>query len=248
MADARGDRHEDIEAVWKHFDRAESFAKAMVEGESFAYSVSHDLRAPLRGIDGSSEAFLEDYGDAVDDAGREYLERVRQASQRMGQLIDDLLALSRVTRREMHNGPVDLSGLAASAAETLQTSAPDREVEFVTAEGVVGRGDPRLPRVVLENLLGNAWKFTGNKAGARIEFGQAEHERGKAYFVRDDGAGFDMAYADKLFGAFQRLHGMDEFAGSGIGLATVQRVIHRHGGEVWADGAVGQGAPFCFTI
>jgi PAS domain S-box-containing protein len=218
------------------------------ELESFSYSVSHDLRAPLRSIDGFSQILLEDYAEELDEAGRDYLARVRAASQRMGRLIDDLLDLSRMTRSEMRRERVDLSALAVGFAEELKRAQPERRVEFVVEGGLVVEGDGTLLRVVLENLLRNAWKFTGKQPGARIEFGVTEREGARAYFVRDDGAGFDEAYADKLFGAFQRLHGANEFEGTGIGLATVQRIIHRHGGRVWAEGRVGHGATFYFTL
>jgi PAS domain S-box-containing protein len=218
------------------------------ELESFSYSVSHDLRAPLRGIDGFSQALLEEYEDKLDDKGKGYLRRVRAASQRMGELIDDLLNLSRVTRREMRREAVDLSALARAIGAQLQKAHPDRRVDLVVAPGLSAEGDPHLLRVVLENLLGNAWKFTGARARARVEFGGALHEGTTAYCVRDNGVGFDMAYAGKLFGAFQRLHAMTEFPGTGIGLATVQRIVHRHGGRVWAEGEVDKGATFYFTL
>jgi light-regulated signal transduction histidine kinase (bacteriophytochrome) len=218
------------------------------ELEAFSYSVSHDLRAPLRGIDGFSQALLEDYSEVLDAAGRGYLQRVRAASQRMGQLIDDLLQLSRLMRAEMQLEPVDLSALAQKIAEDLHQTQPDRQVDFVIKSGMVVTGDERLLRAVMENLLSNAWKFTGKKERATIEFGVTDIEGRTAYFVRDDGAGFDMAYADKLFGAFQRLHRATEFEGTGIGLATVQRIIHRHGGRVWAEGKVDQGTTFYFTL
>jgi signal transduction histidine kinase len=218
------------------------------ELETFSYSVAHDLRAPLRGIDGFSQALLEDHGDRLDASGKDALQRVRAASQRMAQLIDDLLKLSRVTRSELHREPVDLSALARTIVADLQKAQPDREVIVVIAEGLAANGDPRLLRAVLENLLANAWKFTAKQPRARIEFGMTRHDGGRAYFVRDDGAGFDMAYADKLFGAFQRLHASSDFPGTGIGLATVQRIVHRHGGRVWAEGAVGRGATFYFTL
>ncbi len=218
------------------------------ELEAFAYSISHDLRAPLRGIDGFSQALLEDYAGEIDAQGQDYLRRVRNASQRMGQLIDDLLKLSRLTRGEMRRETVDLSGMAQTIASELQKTQPERQVECLITPGLSANGDERLLRVVLENLLGNAWKFTSKYTQARIEFGATEVEGESAYFVRDNGAGFDMAYADKLFGAFQRLHSVTEFEGTGIGLATVQRIIHRHGGRVWAEGAVEQGATFYFTL
>ena len=221
---------------------------ANTELESFSYSVSHDLRAPLRSIDGFSQALLEDYADKLDADGKGHLQRVRASTQRMGALIDDLLNLSRVTRGEMRSEPVDLTGMAQALAAELKKSAPDREVEFVIADGLSAQGDPRLLRIVIDNLLGNAWKYTSKHPRARIEFGFAQNNGHSAYFVRDDGAGFDMAYADKLFGAFQRLHRQAEFSGTGIGLATVQRIMHRHGGRVWAEGEVEKGATFYFTL
>ncbi|MCI0398087.1 MAG: ATP-binding protein [Chloroflexi bacterium] len=218
------------------------------ELEAFAYSVSHDLRAPLRVIDGFSEALLEDCAEQLDEQGKVYLERVRANTQRMGELIDALLTLSRVTRVEMSREPVDLSVLARSIAAGLQQREPQRQVEFVIESGLVVEGDAHLLHVALENLLNNAWKFSGKRPLARIEFGVLGDEAQATYFVRDDGAGFDMTYADKLFGAFQRLHSMSDFSGTGIGLATVQRIIHRHGGRVWAEGVLNQGATFYFTF
>jgi len=218
------------------------------ELEAFAYSVSHDLRAPLRSIDGFSQVLLEDYTDKLDDEGKNYLQRVRSASQRMAQLIDDLLNLSRLTRGKMRYETVDLSALAQTIAMELQQSQPERDVAFTIALGLVAKGDAHLLQVALENLLGNSWKFAKKRGRVRIEFGYAETNGQPAYFVRDNGVGFDMAYADKLFGAFQRLHSHSEFEGAGIGLATVQRIIHRHGGDIWAESAVGQGATFYFTL
>ncbi|UBF25802.1 GAF domain-containing protein [Kovacikia minuta CCNUW1] len=219
------------------------------ELEAFAYSVSHDLRAPLRSIDGFSQAILEDYTACLDETGQDYLRRIRSATQRMGQLIDDLLTLSRVTRSELRQETVNLSALAQAIATDLHQSDPSRAVEFAIQENLIDTGDPRLLRVVLINLLDNAWKFTSKKATARIEFNVTIQEDGKKiYFAKDDGSGFDMAYADKLFGPFQRLHSMSEFPGNGIGLATIQRIIHRHGGRVWAEGILGQGATFYFTL
>ena len=232
--------------------RAVALEAANRELEAFSYSVSHDLRSPLRSIDGFSQALLEDYGNRLDDAGKDYLRRVRAASQRMAQLIDDLLQLSRLTRKEMIVAEVDLSGMARGIAANLRTADPQRAVEFCIADGLVVKGDGQLLEVMLENLLGNAWKFTGKQAHARIEFARTRSEGQEAYqetfYVRDNGAGFDMDYADKLFGAFQRLHAAAEFEGTGIGLANVQRIITRHGGQVWAEGQVGQGATFYFTL
>jgi signal transduction histidine kinase len=229
-------------------ERTVELEAANKELEAFSYSVSHDLRAPLRSIDGFSQSLLEDYADKLDGQGQDDLQRVRSASQRMGQLIDDMLELSRVTRSEIQRQAIDLSSLARTVAAELQNSEPQREVEFIVAEGVTVKCDPRLLRLVLENLLGNAWKFTAKHRRARIEFGVTQSNGKPAYFVRDDGAGFDMAYAGKLFGAFQRLHAMTEFKGTGIGLATVQRIIRRHGGHVWAEGKLEQGATFYFTL
>jgi PAS domain S-box-containing protein len=211
-------------------ERGAQLEAANKELEAFAYSVSHDLRSPLRSIDGFSQALLEDYGDALDGEAQRYLQRVRAASQRMSHLIDDLLMLSRLTRSEMRLESVNLSALAQAIAAELRQAEPERQVEFAIAPNVTVRADMQLMRVALENLLGNAWKFTAKHPVARIEFGVLSQSGDQAvYFVRDDGAGFNMAYADKLFGAFQRLHTPAEFSGSGIGLATVQRIIHRHG-------------------
>jgi PAS domain S-box-containing protein len=218
------------------------------ELEAFSYSVSHDLRAPLRSMDGFSQAILEDYGDKLDEKGRDALRRIRAASQRMGLLIDDLLNLSRISRREVDRRKVDLSALAHDIVGNLQKTQPGREVEINIAEGLIDEGDKRLLYVLLQNLLGNAWKFTEKRAKARVEFGVSQVDGRPAYFVRDNGAGFDMAYVDKLFRPFQRLHDLTDFSGTGIGLATVQRIIHRHGGQVWAEGKVEKGATFYFTL
>jgi len=218
------------------------------EMESFAYSVSHDLRAPLRSIDGFSLALLEDYEDKLDEGGKDYLRRVRSATQKMALLIDDILKLSRITRSELTFETVNLSDLAGSIAAELQRDEPERTVEFVITKGLTTRGDARLLKVVLDNLLGNAWKFTSSHAEAHIEFGSSLIDGNTAYFIRDDGAGFDPKYADKLFVTFQRLHTEMEFSGTGIGLSLVQHIIHRHGGRVWAEGAVEQGATFWFTV
>jgi PAS domain S-box-containing protein len=227
---------------------AAQLESANAELDAFAYSVSHDLRAPLRSLDGFSQALLEDYRDRLDAQGTDYLQRVRSASQRMAQLIDDLLNLSHVTRTQMEVGPVDLSTMAHGVTAELRKRDPSRQVEFAIAPALVVQADRGLMGVVIENLLGNAWKFTGKRDAAHIELGVTRHNGSPAYFVRDDGAGFDMTYADKLFGAFQRLHGTADFAGTGIGLATVQRIIHRHGGRVWAEAAPERGATFYFTL
>jgi signal transduction histidine kinase len=219
------------------------------ELDAFSYSVAHDLRAPLRSIDGFSLALLEDYGESLDDGGRQFLGYVRESAQQMGRLIDDLLALSRVTRSNFSREPVDLSALAAAVAGHLERTQPQRRVEWVIAGGLSAQGDPRLLRIALENLLGNAWKFTGKCNAARIEVGVRRAADGQPeFFVADNGAGFDPAYSAKLFGVFQRLHNVEEFEGTGIGLATVQRIVHRHGGAIHAHGEVDKGASFHFTL
>lgn len=218
------------------------------ELDAFSYSVAHDLRAPLRSLDGFSLALLEDYAPKLDDEGRAYLGYIRESAQQMARLIDDLLALSRVTRSEFRRERVDLTQIARATAGRLQRSQPERQVELVIAEGLAADGDASLLALVLENLIGNAWKYSGKRASARIEVGAMSNGGRKVHFVRDNGAGFDMAYAAKLFGVFQRLHTAREFEGTGIGLATVQRIIRRHGGHVWADGKVDHGATFYFTL
>jgi PAS domain S-box-containing protein len=229
-------------------ERTAQLQTANRELEAFCYSVSHDLRAPLRSLDGFSQALLEDCSDKLGAQGQDYLRRVRASSQRMAQLIDDLLNLSRVSRVEMSRELVDLSKMAREVAEELRVTAPQRDAEFVVAEGLVTETDPRLMRIVLTNLIGNAWKFTGKQPHPRIEFGCSGEQGHKEYFIRDNGAGFDPAYVGKLFGAFQRLHATNDFPGTGIGLATVQRIIQRQGGRVWAEGKIDQGATFHFTL
>jgi len=218
------------------------------ELESFSYSVSHDLRAPLRGIDGYSQALLEDYGEQLPAEGQRYLERIRSSAQRMATLIDDLLNLAHVTRAQIKFVPVDLTRLAEDILSELERTHPERRVEWTVAPNLTVGGDSRLLQVVLDNLLNNAWKYTSKQEQAQIEFGSKQEGDEIIYFIHDNGAGFDMAYADKLFGAFQRLHTASEFPGSGIGLATVQRIIHRHGGRIWAEGAVDKGATLFFTL
>ena len=237
----------------KRADEALRNAKDAIEDanrelESFSYSVAHDLRSPLRTIAGFSEALLEDHGTQLDAQGTKFLQSIRGSAQHMAQLIEDLLGLSRVTRSDLNRARVDLSALARGIAERLQLTEPARRVELVIEPDVLGEGDARLLALVLENLLGNAWKFTASRDPARIEFGVIRDADRTATFVRDNGAGFDMAYVDRLFGVFQRLHSSSEFEGTGIGLATVHRIIRRHGGRVWAEGAVDRGATFYFTL
>jgi len=228
--------------------RALELQAANSELDAFAYSVSHDLRAPLRSIDGFSQVLLEDYAAQLDQAGRDSLQRVRAASQRMATLIDDLLKLARVTRTEMRTERVDLSGMAREIVLDIQRTSPDRQVEFAIAPGLEAQGDSRLLRVVLDNLLRNGWKYTGKQPQPRVEFTAVDENGGRVFVVKDNGAGFDMKYADKLFGVFQRLHSSAEFEGTGVGLATVRRIINRHGGRIWAEGIVDQGATFYFTL
>ena len=218
------------------------------ELESFCYSVSHDLRAPLRSIDGFSQALLEDYSGALEGMGQDYLQRVRSSTQRMGQLIDDLLKLSRVVRTDMTRTNVDMAILAKNAEAQLRERYPERDVEFVVDGDLCAGGDERLILTMFENLIGNAWKFTAKAVSAKVEVGVLEQDGRKVYYVKDNGAGFDEAYVHKLFEPFQRLHSMEEYEGTGVGLATVQRVIRRHGGEVWAEGKVDQGATIYFTL
>ncbi len=219
------------------------------ELEAFSYTASHDLRAPLRSLDGFSQFLLEDYGDKLNEEGRSYLERIRLNAQRMGLLITDMLALSKVSRAELRRDDVDLSALVLSILEELRESQPERIVEWDIESGVSAAADPRLLRAALENLLGNAWKFTSKTPDARIRFGRvAGAQQPPVYFIADNGAGFDMAYAERMFQPFQRLHRAAEFEGTGIGLATVQRIIHRHGGWIRAEGKVDGGATFFFTL
>ncbi len=228
--------------------RAAQLETANKELEAFSYSVSHDLRAPLRSIDGFSHALLEDYSEQLPDEGKSYLERVRAAAQRMAVLIDDLLNLSRVTRTQLQPKFINLSHMAEEIAQSLQESEPGRQVTFSITPDLMVEGDPHLLRIVLENLLSNAWKFTSKQEKPVIEFGQKAHVKERTFYVRDNGVGFNMAYADKLFGVFQRLHSVSEFPGTGVGLATVQRIIAIHGGRIWAESAEGEGATFYFTL
>lgn len=234
--------HEDLKR------RAADLEVANKELEAFNYSVSHDLGNPLSAIDGMSWALQQHYADRLDDRGKHYLDRIRAACKRMQQLIEDLLHLSRASRSEMQVQRVDLSQLAQKIAQQLQQAHPERQVEFDIAAGVAAEGDECLLQIALENLLGNAWKYTGKKPVARITFGVTQQQGETVYFVRDDGAGFDMESAGQLFVAFRRLHKKEEFDGTGIGLATVERIIHRHGGRIWAEAEVGKGATLYFTL
>ncbi len=218
------------------------------ELEAFSYTVAHDLRAPLARIDGFSQALLELQNDRLDDEGRRYLHRVRAGTQRMCRLVDDLLMLSQVSRMEMRRERVDLSAMARSIVADLRQREPDREVEFIVHPSLSVLGDADLLNSALFNLFDNSWKFTGKHQAARIEFGEVEKDGELVFFVRDDGAGFDMASSDRLFQAFQRLHSSSEFAGSGVGLATVARIVKRHGGRLWAEGALERGATFYFSL
>lgn len=218
------------------------------ELESFSYSVSHDLKAPLRSIDGFTRAILESQAGRLDEQGVQDFDRVRAAAQRMGLLIDGLLELSRITRHHLKTQPVDITAIARETAARFKDAEPHRNAEFVIAAGLRAEADEHLLRVVLENLIGNAWKYTSKKPAARIEVGSLSEGGRTVYFVRDDGAGFDMAYADKLFTAFQRLHLSADFPGTGIGLATVKRIVARHGGRIWAESAPAKGAAFFFTL
>jgi len=230
------------------FERTAELENVNKELETFSYSVSHDLRTPLRSIEGFSQVLLEDYQDTLDDTAKSYLDRVRKATQHMGNLIDDMLKLSRVTRSEFYRASVDLSTMVREILEKLQKDNSDRTVDVIIQEGVFVNGDPNLLNIALENLVGNAWKFTSREEKSQVEFGTTVKEGKTVYFIRDNGVGFDMTYVDKLFGAFQRLHTTLEFPGTGIGLATVQRIINRHGGQVWVEAKVGKGATFYFTL
>ena len=230
-------------------DRTAELQIANKELEAFSYAVSHDLRAPLRHINGYSQMLLEDCADTLSEEGQSHIQRIRNATQRMGQLIEDLLRLSRTTQAPVRRDEVDLTAMVQEIVSSLQSDSPGRQVDFIIASRISAFGDPRLLRVVIENLLGNAWKYTGKIPHGRIEVGSMTAPDGKAtFYVRDNGAGFDMARANKLFGVFQRLHSERDFPGSGVGLATVQRIIHKHGGRIWAEAAVDQGAGFYFTL
>jgi PAS domain S-box-containing protein len=228
--------------------RAAQLEAANKELEAFSYSVSHDLRAPLRSIDGFSHVLLEDYSDQLPDEGRNYLERVRAAAQRMAVLIDDLLNLSRLTRTALQPKFINLSKMTEEIVQGLQENQRGRAATFSITPDLMVEADPHLMHIVLENLLSNAWKFTSKREHTMIEFGQKAHVKERTFYVRDNGVGFNMEYADKLFGVFQRLHSVSEFPGTGVGLATVQRIISIHGGHIWAESAEGKGTTFYFTL
>lgn len=229
-------------------ERTAQLTSANQELEAFSYSVSHDLRAPLRALDGFSAALLEDYAGKLDERGRHHLARIQEASRRMAQLIEDLLNLSRVARREMHFGHIDLGLVARQIADELHAQVPERKIIFDIAPDLIARVDYNLLKIALENLLSNALKFTAQRDQAHVQVGKLDQLGQRVFFVRDNGVGFNMAYADKLFSPFQRLHSVQEFPGTGIGLSLVQRIIARHGGRIWAEAAVGQGATFYFTL
>jgi signal transduction histidine kinase len=242
LEQARSDLEQRVDA------RTRELATANKELEAFSYSVSHDLRAPLRAIDGFSKVLLVNYAASLDERGRHFLDRVRAGTRRMSELIDDLLGLARVGRKDLVRREVDVSALAGRVAAELARRDAHRAVRVEITGGLCAHADPQLLAIVLENLMGNAWKFTGKVPAPCIEVSQDGNGARGAFYVRDNGAGFDMAYADKLFGAFQRLHLDSDFEGTGIGLVTVQRIVTRHGGQVWAEGAVGKGATFYFTL
>jgi light-regulated signal transduction histidine kinase (bacteriophytochrome) len=229
-------------------ERTAQLVAANQELESFAYSVSHDLRAPLRSIDGFSHGLQENYFDQLDETGKDYLKRIRNSTKRMADLIDDMLRLSRISRSEMSVSQVDLCELVRTSVETLQTTQPERHVEIIMPEKLMARADSSLMGIAIDNLIRNAWKFTNKCPEARIELGTVKQKGRVVFFIRDNGAGFDMTYVDKLFKSFERLHSPREYEGTGIGLAIVKRIIQRHGGQVWAEAEVDRGATFYFTL
>jgi PAS domain S-box-containing protein len=247
LSDIRN-RDKSIESLNERMARNAKLSEVNKELEAFSFSVSHDLRSPLRVVDGFSQVLLEDYAQHLDAYGKSCLTRIRSAAQRMGQLIDDLLKLSRITRSELNAAQVDLSAIAREIARGLQEGASERAVDFIIDDDMTVLGDASLLRIALENLMNNAFKFSAGRTPARIEIGQREKNGEKVFHVTDNGAGFDMAYSEKLFGAFQRLHNAKEFPGTGVGLATVQRIISRHRGQVWAEAALDKGATIYFTL
>ena len=241
-------RDKSIQALHERAARNAKLKEVNRELEAFSFSVSHDLRSPLRVVDGFSQVLLEDYAPQLDAYGKNCLTRIRTAAQRMGDLIDDLLKLARITTYELNAVEVDLSAMTHEIIETLKLATPEREVEYIVADGMKATCDPGLLRIVMENLVNNAVKFTAGRKPARVEVGFHESDGIKVFHVCDNGAGFDMAYSDKLFGTFQRMHNAKEFPGTGIGLATVQRIVTRHGGKVWAEAEIDKGATFYFTL
>jgi signal transduction histidine kinase len=243
---ARVQTHLDLARLRREW--AQELERANQELEAFSYSVAHDLRTPLRAIDGFSAALLNNYASTLDETGRHYLNRVRSGAQRMAQLIDDLLSLSRITRAPLNREDVDISSLSRRVLSDLRVRETERRVDSMVPDGLLTRADAKLVTVLLENLLGNAWKFTSKRPVANIEVGMQGRNGTTIFFVRDNGAGFNMEYAKKLFTPFQRLHTQAEFDGTGIGLATVQRIVTRHGGRIWAEASPDQGASFFFTL
>jgi signal transduction histidine kinase len=243
------ERKRQLELINKQLEeKTEELVLVNRELEAFSYSVSHDLRTPLRGIDGFSAALAADYSSILDANAHEYIAFIRSGAQRMGQTIDDLLKLSQITRTTMQSSPTNLSKIAQETFQSLKDKNPKASIEFSAQENLSALGDPGLLRLVLENLISNAWKFSAKKPDAKIEFGATQDQEKTIFFVRDNGVGFDMKYASKLFGAFQRLHSVEEFPGTGIGLATSKRIIDRHGGKIWADSKPGSGTTFHFTL
>jgi light-regulated signal transduction histidine kinase (bacteriophytochrome) len=229
-------------------DRTAQLQTANRELEAFSYSVSHDLRAPLRALDGFSSILLSEYSPKLDEKGQHYLNRIQEASRKMGQLINDLLSLSRVTRTELTRREVDLTEIAKDIAIEMKAQEPEREVQLIIEPGLIVQGDHQLLRIALENLITNAFKFTKLRKTTKISIGMMVQSGEKVFYVRDNGAGFDMEYARRLFTPFQRLHGVDEFPGTGIGLVIVQRIVNRHGGRIWPEAKVNKGASFYFTL
>lgn len=240
--------HQAAELERRVVERTTQLEASNKELEAFTYSVSHDLRAPLRAIDGFSRILLRDYAEQLPDAAKRYLNLIRDNSQKMGQLIDDLLTFSRLNRQSINRQPIDLARMVHSVLEELSVEQNNRQIEFVLGDLPPCQADPALLKQILANLISNALKFTGQREVAHIEVNYQKSDNELIYYIKDDGAGFDMAYADKLFGVFQRLHRADEYPGTGVGLAIVQRIVHRHGGRVWAEAEVDKGATFYFTL
>ncbi|GAW66393.1 histidine kinase [Geoanaerobacter pelophilus] len=245
----RSKAEHEVDLLTRELNRQRCMAETVhQELESFSYSISHDLRAPLRHLVGFSSALVEDYGEQLEPTAQSYLDCIVRAARKMEGLLEALLSLSRVARQDLTLVDMDLAALARQYADSLRQGDPERQVEFRIAEKMPVKADPQLMRTAIEHLLGNAWKFTAKKERATIEFGEKREGEGTVYYVRDDGAGFDLRFAERLFGPFQRMHREEEFPGLGIGLATVQRIVHRHGGKIWADAEIGKGATFSFTL